>query len=256
MKIQLIRNATLRLQYGNHWFLIDPYFADMHAHRSCAGISANPMVELPYPPEEIIAGIDMVGISHLHSDHYDLTAQRLVPKELKVFCQPGDEAVLEGHGFRNTTPVVNNLNWNGIKISRIKGQHGSGKVLKEMGKSSGFVFEADNEPTIYWAGDTIWCEAVLEAIDQFQPEIIITHSCGAVWDKNTLIVMDASQTVQVCLAAPRSIVIATHMESEDHATVSRQELRTYAEANGIEAKQLLIPVDGEIIPIENITKLK
>ena len=64
---------------------------------------------------------------------------------------------------------------------------------------------------------------------------------------NVLIVMDAAQTVAVCRAAQSSVVIATHMDSEDHATVSRQALRAYAEENGIRAKQLLIPADGEIL---------
>ncbi len=35
------------------------------------------------------------------------------------------------------------------------------------------------------------------------------------------------------------------MDSVDHATVSREELRAYAEANGIQSEQLLIPADGE-----------
>jgi len=57
--------------------------------------------------------------------------------------------------------------------------------------------------------------------------------------------MDAEQTVAVCRAAPSSIVIATHMDSLDHTTVSRDELRAYAQANGIQSEQLLIPADGE-----------
>jgi hypothetical protein len=40
-------------------------------------------------------------------------------------------------------------------------------------------------------------------------------------------------------------VIATHLDSVDHATVSREALRAYAEANGIGPARLLIPADGE-----------
>ena len=113
-----------------------------------------------------------------------------------------------------------------------------------MGNVSGFVFEADDEPTIYWAGDTIWCAEVAQVIDQVQPDVIITHSCGAKWDQ-VLILMDAIQTVQVCQAAPESVVLATHMEAVDHATVSRSELSAYSSAKGIQANQLRIPLDGE-----------
>ena len=106
-----------------------------------------------------------------------------------------------------------------------------------MGDASGFVFEAENEPTVYWAGDTIWCEAVAETIHRTQPDVIITHSCGAMWGDHVLIVMDAAQTVAVCRAAPNSTVIATHMEALDHATVTRAALRKYAEAQGIEPEE-------------------
>jgi len=45
-----------------------------------------------------------------------------------------------------------------------------------MGNVSGFVLQADGEPTVYWVGDSIWCEHVEKAIKTFQPEIVIIHS--------------------------------------------------------------------------------
>lgn len=239
----------MRFEYAQRKFLTDPYFASLHSLPSYTGRSQNPMVELPCAPQEVIADIEMVVVSHLHSDHYDTAAQEILPKNLPIFCQPGDEQTIESHGFLSVTPVNASQDWNGIKITRITAQHGSGETLEKMGKASGFVFEAEGEPTVYWAGDTIWCEYVAEAIDQFKPDIIITHSCGAVWDQNVLIVMDAAHTVEVCRAAPKSIVVATHMEALDHATVTRQELRAYAEANGVTSEQLLIPADGETLSL-------
>jgi L-ascorbate metabolism protein UlaG (beta-lactamase superfamily) len=116
-----------------------------------------------------------------------------------------------------------------------------------MGEASGFVFEAAHEPTVYWAGDTIWCAAVAETIRRAQPDVIVTHSCGAMWGDRVLIVMDAAQTVAVCRAAPGSTVIATHMEALDHATITREALRKYANNHGVGPEQLLIPLDGEEI---------
>jgi hypothetical protein len=96
-------------------------------------------------------------------------------------------------------------------------------------------------------GDTIWCEAVADVIRRTQPHIIITHSCGAMWGDRVLIVMDAAQTLAVQRAAPNSIIVATHMDSLDHATVTRDALRQYAEAQGLGPEKLLIPSDGERI---------
>jgi L-ascorbate metabolism protein UlaG (beta-lactamase superfamily) len=195
----------------------------------------------------LVEGIEMALISHLHSDHFDPAAQDLLLKDMTILCQAEDKAAIESKGFRNVIPVTDTITWQGIKITRTPCQHGAGEVLKEMGNASGFVFQAANEPTVYWAGDTIWYEAVADVIRQTQPDIIITHSCGAMWGDHVLIVMDAAQTLAVHHAAPNSIIIATHMESLDHATVTREALRKYAESNGLGPEKLLIPLDGEKI---------
>ena len=57
--------------------------------------------------------------------------------------------------------------------------------------------------------------------------------------------MDAEQTISVCQAAPQAIVIATHMETLDHGSVSREDLRILAEEADIQPERLRIPADGE-----------
>jgi len=247
MKIQLIRSATLRIEYAQQLFVIDPYLAAKHSRPSFTGRSPNPLVDLPCSPADILDGIQLVLISHLHSDHFDPAAQQLLPKNTPIFCQPGDESQIAAHGFRQVTAIQDSIVWQGITIRRTPCQHGSGEVLAQMGQASGFIFQADHVPTIYWAGDTILTDTISELIGRTQPEIIITHSCGAKWGEGVLIVMDAEQTVAVCRAAPRSVVIATHMESLDHATISRSDLRQYAQAQGITPEQLRIPLDGETL---------
>jgi hypothetical protein len=51
----------------------------------------------------------------------------------------------------------------------------------------------------------------------------------------------------VCRAAPWSVVVATHMDAVDHATVSRASLRAFATAHGVSPEQLRIPADGETL---------
>lgn len=247
MQIQQIRNATLRINYSGKLFITDPYLSDKHALPSYTGKSPNPLVDLPCSKQEVIEGIEAVLVSHIHSDHFDPTAQKLLPKDLTLFCQPVDKHQIKEMGFDDVIPIEESFNWEGITIIRTPSQHGTGDVLKEMGNTSGFVLQSINEPTIYWTGDSIWCEAVSNVIATIQPDIIITHSCGAVWGDNVLIVMDAAHTIAVCRAAPKAIVIASHMEALDHATISRSDLRTIAEKEGINPNRLIIPDDGEIL---------
>jgi L-ascorbate metabolism protein UlaG (beta-lactamase superfamily) len=252
MQLQLIRNATLKLTYADHTILIDPDLAAKHSRPSFTGRSLNPMVDLPLPIAEIVAGVELLIASHLHRDHFD--AIESIPAALPVLCQPGDEARITERGFTHVTPLADALEWGGIRLARTAGQHGTGAVGRMMGAVAGFVFAAPNEPTIYWAGDTILYDQLYAIIERYQPNVIITHSCGARWPDDSgerqLIVMDAQQTVALAQAAPASIVIATHMEALDHATISRAELRAAADAASIPASRLLIPSDGEELRIE------
>lgn len=245
MRFQLIRSATLRLRYAGRELLVDPYFAPRHSRPSFAGRSPNPLIDLPLSPGEILNGVELVLVSHLHSDHYDPEAQRLLPKDLPVLCQPGDEETIRGHGFADVTPVETTVDWRGITVTRVPGQHGAGAVLADMGTVMGFVLQAPGEPTVYWAGDTVWYEPVRETIERFRPDVVVTHSSGAVWGDGVLIVMDANQTVEVCKAAPESLVVAVHLDSLDHGTVSRSDLRAQARSAGLADGRLWIPADGE-----------
>ncbi|HEX2620727.1 MAG TPA: MBL fold metallo-hydrolase [Phototrophicaceae bacterium] len=255
MQIKLIRNATLVLDYGGKRLLIDPDFGVKHSRPSFTGKSPNPMVDLPLTLEQILDGVELVIVSHLHSDHFDKTAQEIIPKNLPLICQPGNDRTIREKGFLNVTPLLDQIDWNGIHITLIGGHHGLGEVETQMGKVSGFVFQSPGEPILYWAGDTVLCDEVQDAIAHFQPDVIVTHSCGATWAKPSaleerdLIVMDAAQTIEVCRLAPTSKVFAVHMEALDHATISRLELRNAAQEAGITPEQLFIPADGESVSV-------
>ncbi|GLR87752.1 hypothetical protein [Bradyrhizobium iriomotense] len=87
---------------------------------------------------------------------------------------------------------------------------------------------------------------VEETIRNTAPDIIVIHPCGALWEGD-LIAMDAEQAVAVCKTAPHAIVVATHLDALDHATVSRADLRQHALARGISSEQLRIPEDGQVL---------
>ncbi|CAN5179991.1 MBL fold metallo-hydrolase [soil metagenome] len=246
MKLRLVRNATLKLDVAGRTILVDPFFAPKHSRPSYAGRSKNPLVDLPVSPEEILDGVELVIVSHLHSDHFDAVAQSLVPKHLPLICQPGDEDKIRSFGFDNVTPLVNRIDWHGIELTRREGRHGFGPVVEKMGSVMGFSIEAPDEPTLYWSGDTVFYPSVEETIRNTAPDIVVIHPCGALWEGDP-IAMDAQQAVAVCKAAPNAIVVATHLDALDHATVGRAELRQYASSQEIAAERLRIPDDGQTL---------
>ncbi|MDH2400205.1 MBL fold metallo-hydrolase [Bradyrhizobium sp. SSUT18] len=246
MKLRLLRNATLILEVAGRTILIDPFFAPKHSRPAFAGRSRNPLVDLPTSTDEILDGVELVIVSHLHSDHFDSLAQSLVPKQLPLISQPGDEDKIRSFGFENVTPLIDTIDWQGIRLTRRDGQHGFGAVVEKMGPVIGFSIEAAHEPTLYWSGDTVLYPPVEATIRNTRPDIIVVHPCGALWEGEQ-IAMDAEQAVAVCNAAPDAIVVATHLDSLDHATVGRADLRQHALARGISAAQLRIPDDGQIL---------
>jgi L-ascorbate metabolism protein UlaG (beta-lactamase superfamily) len=250
MKIQLIRNATMKITYAGRTILTDPMLAPKDAAEPYAGIARNPTIGLPCRVEDVVGGIDSVVVSHLHLDHFDPAAAEALPKTIPVFCQPGDETRISGHGFQRVIPIETSHTWQGVTITRTEGEHGSGEILKATGSVSGFVFQANGEPGVYWVGDSIWCERVANTIEAFRPGITITHSGGATLPGIEPIIMDESQTLAVVNACPDSIVVAVHMESLDHCPVTREALRKMADEASIPPSRLMIPEDGESLIFE------
>ena len=90
MRFQLIRNATLRLEYAGTTILIDPMLGSKHSFGSFAGIEDNPTIDLPLPASEALKDVDLIILSHLHQDHFDAKAQEILDKSSSILCQPGD----------------------------------------------------------------------------------------------------------------------------------------------------------------------
>ena len=248
MQIQLIRNATMKICMAGKTILTDPVLSSRHGIESFAGIEKNPTVDLPFSVENVVKDIDAVLVSHLHQDHFDAAAREVLPKDISLFCQPADEAQLRENGFKNVTPVAHTAEVGKINIARTKGSHAGNKQWQDiLGQVSGFMFKAENEPTVYWTGDTILTDEVEKTIRTRHPDIILTHSCGAVLDDSGPIVMDAAQTIAVCKLAPWAVVVAVHLEALDHGTVSREDIKKQAKDNQIPPNQLIIPGDGEIL---------
>ncbi|NCB41995.1 MAG: MBL fold metallo-hydrolase [Clostridia bacterium] len=247
MKLTLIRSATLKMEYGGTCFLIDPAFSDKLTGPSFAGKSKNPLVDLPFRKENIMEGVDWVIVSHIHSDHFDKAAQDYIRKDRPVLCQPHEESAIRGMGFAHVVPLEKEMEISGIQLSRTGAKHGSGSVLTEMGVASGFLFKAPGEPSVYWCGDTVLYEEVQKVLNEKNPDIVITHSSGAVWGDNVKILMDEKETIEICKILPQSKVVAVHLNSYDHGTVFRDTLRNFAEENGVLGAQLIIPQDGETL---------
>lgn len=248
MNIQLIRNATLKIDYANTTILVDPMLCEKEAMQPfMKGLAKNPTVGLPMPVDQIIDDVDAVLVTHSHPDHFDPVSSQVLPKTIPLFATPTDQDFFEKQQFNNVTIVNEHITWRGIKITRINGQHGSGTILPYMGEVSGYVLQSDNHPTLYIVSDTVLIDSVRDAITQFKPDVIITNSGNGLFPghEEFPVIMDEKQTIEVAKLAPYSTLIAVHLESIDFNKATRTSLREAANKNGIPKTQLLIPEDGQ-----------
>jgi L-ascorbate metabolism protein UlaG (beta-lactamase superfamily) len=194
----------------------------------------NPTVPLPLPAEEVVRGIDAAIVTHRHRDHLDGTAERLLPRDVPVFCQPEDEGALRELGL-DARPVTETLDWDGLRLTRTPARHGTGAIAELMAPVSGFALEG-----LYLVGDSVWYEGVEETIARHRPRVAIVNAGGARFLEGDPIVMTPSDVAEVAARVP--VVVAVHMEALNHCLVGRAELRGACPG-------VLVPEDGETIDL-------
>lgn len=253
MRITQIRSATLIVDFGGRRFLVDPMLSEQGEQPPFPGTPnehlRNPLVPLPIPLEEVLR-VDAAIVTHLHRDHWDDAASRLVPKHLPLYAQDeADRAKLVAQGFTDVG-LIDGARIGSVTLTRTPGQHGSdaaiAKLGARLGQVCGVVFRAEGERTLYLAGDTVWNRFVRESLDAHAPEVVILNCGDARIDAVGPIIMGAEDVREVCLAAPSATVVATHLEAVNHAVLTRRELRAFLAQNGL-AQRVLIPEDGETV---------
>ncbi|MEW6083667.1 MAG: MBL fold metallo-hydrolase [Chloroflexota bacterium] len=253
MQIHFLRHATFILKLKGAELLVDPMLSPAESMNPIGGAASNkriPMVELPLSAEEltkVLSRISAVLISHRHQDHWDAHAKALLSKDIRIFCQPEDEARIRADGFKNVTSIQSEHIWQGITLHRTAGRHGSGEIGKKMGAVSGFVITAEGEPSLYVAGDTILCPEVTDALQKHKPDVIVVNAGGTRFLTGGPITMTSEDVAGVCRSASSSArIVAVHMEAVNHCVETREDLRKFLEEEKL-LEQVLIPADGDLL---------
>ena len=251
MHIQLVRHATLRLEFGGRTLLLDPALGAAGMQPPIENSDddrRNPLVDLPATIPELVKGVQALVVTHLHRDHLDDEAVQQLPHSLPLFCQPEDAGTLTTRGFRQVQPVTDPVEWEGIKLIRTGGRHGTGELARQMGPVSGFVFEAKNERPLYVAGDTVWCPIVADALKKYQPGVIVLNAGAAEFVDSDPITMDAEDVLRVAEAVPKATVVAVHMEAWNHCSLGRGRLAELVRQAGL-TDRIKIPQDGQTLSL-------
>jgi L-ascorbate metabolism protein UlaG (beta-lactamase superfamily) len=251
MRLRLIRNATLEVRLAGQRVLVDPMLDPAGARPPVEDTEdprRNPLVELPEPAEVVVAGLDAAIVTHLHRDHLDDTAIALLPTDVPLFAQPEDEERLRGHGFTDVRPVEHELEWDGIRIVRTPARHGTGRIGELMTPASGFLLAAPDEPVLYIAGDTIWCDEVAAVLDEHRPAAAVVNAGAARFLEGDPIVMTADDVVAVARHAPNTRVVVVHLEAINHCPLTRADLHQRLHDENL-TDRVTVPEDGAEVPL-------
>lgn len=255
VEMQQIRNATVKITYAGTTFLIDPMLAQKGAYpgfeNTYRSNLRNPMVDLPESADRIIAGVDAVIVTHTHLDHWDEAAQQALPKDIALFAQhEADARLIRSQGFKNVRVLTDEAEFGGVTITKTGGQHGTDEmyavpaVAEALGEAMGVVFQAPGYKTLYLVGDTIWRTEVDQAIETFQPEVIILNAGKAkLSGYEDAIIMGEQDVLRASRAAEKAQIVAVHLDAVNHMSLTRQDLLAYVKKQGIESR-VDIPEDG------------
>ena len=254
MKIHQIRSATIIVTYNNKRFIIDPWLMPKDYMEGFeAGLNSNirqPRVELPSDFDVNNLNLDAIILTHFHPDHWDKFAQKSLDKDLPFFVQNEfDRDIIKSQGFSDVRIMSENgTDFGETTLYRTDCQHGRREVIEPVCRqvgmpydASGVVFKSAGEKTLYVAGDTIWCDEPKNAIDKYSPEVIVINSCGATVKIGERLIMDIADVKAISDYAKNSLIIASHMDTVSHLTVTREDIKS------LNLKNVIVPDDNEVL---------
>lgn len=250
-RVQLIRHATLRIAYGDLVVLVDPMLSEPGTFDAVADAPfprRNPIVPLRLAVDDVLEGVGLVLVTHTHRDHWDDAAVKALPKSVVLRCQPEDEQKMKDAGFVAAAAIERTASVAGIDVTRTDGRHGMGDVGRRMGPVSGFVLKRAGLPTIYVAGDTVWCPEVEAAIAGHKPDAIVVNAGAAQFNTGGPITMNADDVAAVVNAAGLARVVAVHMNCWNHCVLTRAGLANALKQAGI-GRRVAIPDDSEAVAL-------
>ncbi len=247
VRLQFIRNATLKLDYNGTTFLVDPSLSPKNSFMSFVvpNKNLNPTIDLPLPIDVITKGVDALLVTHTHLDHFDEGAKTQLNPELPLFGQAFDKKTFEESPFKNISLIDHKQTYKGTTIIRTKGKHGPDQLTEALGEVSGFVLQAANHPTVYIVGDCLFDDEIKNTIKTYNPDIIVMNTGGAQWG-GAKILMDEMDAIALAKFAPEAQIIAVHMEALDHCKTTREVLKQKAKEAHV---AISIPTDGETLSL-------
>ena len=181
-----------------------------------------------------IAAVDVILITHGHSDHCEDAASVAKDTGATVVSSPELSGWLEQRGVKHVRPmnIGGSQQLSGLRISMVPALHSSSAPDGAyLGPATGFVVHFENDLTIYFAGDTALFGDMRIIRDRHAPDVAFLP----IGDRFTMGPEDAAIAAE-WLGVKTSVPM--HYGTFPELTGTPEELRGYARPRGVEVLEL------------------
>ena len=254
MKVHHLRNATLVIESGEDFILVDPMLGEIGTLLPFTLFRfkprKNPLVPLPDNSQSILGKVTHCLITHKHPDHIDKDAVKfLMGKNIPVTCSKKDASYFKKKGLHVTQSLGywENESFLGGTITGIPARHGYGFIASPMGNVMGYYLALRNAPSIYISADTIYTNDVEKVLCELKPDVTVVACGTAQLDFGKPLLMTLDDIVTFVAKSPKK-VIANHLEALNHCPTTRTQLKERLLEAGL-LEKIYIPYDGETIEV-------
>lgn len=248
--ITYIGGPTAVLEYAGKRFITDPTF-DAPGSYSAPGETTLVKTAGPAIPRGQIGPLDAVLLSHhAHKDNLDYEGLELIATGIPTLSTPDAASDLFGGS------VIGLDSWEtyelgSVTITAVPALHGPPGSERLVGEVTGFVLEADDEPTVYVSGDNASVPLVEQIADRFAPVALAILFAGAA--RVPMIDAPLTLTGPDAVAAARALragrVAAVHTDGWKHFSEDRASFDAAFAAAGLSDLVLGLP-RGERVVVE------
>lgn len=237
---------TLRFRYGGLTWLTDPTF-------DAPGEYTGPVVlhKLigPAASAEQVGAVDVVLLSHdQHADNLDNAGREFLTTVDTVLSTPDAAARMNDvQGLENWQTVQ----IGDVRVTGVPALHGPEGCEPLSGVVTGFVLQADGQPTVYVSGDNASVDVVREIVERIgRIDVAIVNvgaaNVGRFGDAD--LTLNARTAVLAAELLADAVLVPVHAEGWAHFSETLDHLaRSFAYAG--RADQLRIPPLGEVFAV-------
>lgn len=244
--ITYLGGPTAVLDYAGTRFITDPTF-DPPGTYAETGTSTLVKTRGPAISRADLPAVDVVLLSHHgHKDNLDYEGLELIATGVTTLSTRDAASDLFGGS------VVGLDSWEthevgGITVTAVPALHGPPGSERLTGEVTGFVLEADGQPTVYVSGDNASLPLVEQIADRFPDVAIAVLFAGAarVPRIDAALTLTSIDAVRAARLLGASRVVGLHTEDWEHFSESREQLEAAFAESG-----LLVPTPrGERVEI-------